>query len=134
MEECLYFGALGNVLGIVKIFIWVHQSPLYGINNWAFWKGQWISKAIYGLLNSSKKQTKLTILNIFSTQNSEFRSFYGRIENTIICFLNLLTFNIFVSPHGTSLSNVHIKIQGLLYLTRKAMLLSESCLILLHHL
>ena len=32
-------------------------------------KGQYISKAIFGVLNSSKKQTKLTILSIFFTHN-----------------------------------------------------------------
>ena len=30
---------------------------------------------------------------IFSTQDSEFRSFFGRIEETIDCFRDLLTFN-----------------------------------------
>ena len=49
-------------------------------------KGQKISKAIYVLLNFSKKQIKLTILSIFSTQDREFCSFFGRIEHTINCF------------------------------------------------
>ena len=55
-------------------------------------KGQTISKAGYGFLNSSKKRTKLTILSIFFTQDSEFLSFFGRIEVAINCFRHLLTF------------------------------------------
>ena len=55
-------------------------------------KGQKISKAIYGLLNSSKKRTKLTILIKEDAQDSEFRSFFGRIEETINCFRDLLTY------------------------------------------
>ena len=55
-------------------------------------KGQSISKAIYGLLDSPTKRTKLTILSIF--YNSEFCSFFCRIENTIIFFQDcLLTFS-----------------------------------------
>ena len=57
-----------------------------------FNKGQTISKANYGVLNSSKKRTKLTILSKEDAQDSEFRSFFGRIEDTIICFRDLLTF------------------------------------------
>ena len=41
-------------------------------------KGQLISKAIYSLLNSPK--------NLSYTILSAFRSFFGRIEETIICF------------------------------------------------
>ena len=37
-----------------------------------------------------KTQRNLYIQSIFSTQNSEFRSFYGRIEETIICFRALM--------------------------------------------
>ena len=37
-------------------------------------------------LNSPKKQTKLTI---FFTQDSEFRSSFGIIEKTVICFGNI---------------------------------------------
>ena len=48
---------------------------------------------IYGLLNSHKKRTKLTILSIFFTQDSELRSFFGRIKEIINCFRDLLTFN-----------------------------------------
>ena len=61
-------------------------------------KGQYISKAIYGLLNSSRRRTKLTILSIFFTQDSEFRSFFGRIEETINCFRDLLTFRAYAWP------------------------------------
>ena len=56
-------------------------------------KGQKISKANYGFLNSPKKQTKLTILSKEDAQDSEFRSFFGRIEETINCFRDLLTFS-----------------------------------------
>ena len=57
----------------LNIFILVVQS-----------KGQTISKAISGLLNSSKKRTKLTILSKEDAQNSEFCLFFGRIEDNII--------------------------------------------------
>jgi hypothetical protein len=50
------------------------------------------SKANYSLLSSSKKRMKLTILSIIFTQDSEFRLFFGRIENIKICFRDLLTF------------------------------------------
>ena len=51
----------------------------------------------YGVLNSSKKWTKLTTYPehlLFSThaQNSELRSFFGRIENAINCLRDLPTF------------------------------------------
>ena len=36
---------------------------------------------------------KLTILSKGDTQISEFRSFFGRIEDAINCFWDLLTFN-----------------------------------------
>ena len=58
-----------------------------------FSKGQTISKANYGVLNSPKKRTKLTILSKEEAQDSEFRSFFGRIEDTINCFRDLLTFS-----------------------------------------
>ena len=48
---------------------------------------------MYGVLDSSKKRTKLTILSTEGAQDSEFRSFFGRIENTINCFWDLLTFS-----------------------------------------
>ena len=56
-------------------------------------KGQIISKANYAVLNSSKKRTKLTTLSIYFTEDSEFPSFFGRIEETINCFRDLLTFS-----------------------------------------
>ena len=43
-------------------------------------KGQTISKENYGFLNSPKNQ------------DSDIRSFFGRIEETIICFRDCLTF------------------------------------------
>ena len=43
-------------------------------------KGQIILKANYAVLNSSKKQTKLTILSIFFIQNSEFLSFLEELR------------------------------------------------------
>ena len=49
-------------------------------------KGQTISKANYGVLNSSKKRTKLTIMSTEDAQDSELRSFFGRIKETINCF------------------------------------------------
>ena len=57
-------------------------------------KGQLISKCLFGVLNSSKRRTKLTILNIFSLANmlrivSLF--VFGRIENTINFDLSALT-------------------------------------------
>ena len=55
-------------------------------------KGQNISKANYGFLNSPKKGTKLTILSKEDPQDSEFRSFFGRIENPINCFRDFVTF------------------------------------------
>ena len=48
------------------------------------YKGQKILKAIYGVLNSQKKWTKLTILRIFFTQDSEFCSFLGELRKVYI--------------------------------------------------
>ena len=56
-------------------------------------KGRTISKANYGALNSPKKRTKLTILSKENSQDSEFGSFFGRIEEIIICFRECLTFS-----------------------------------------
>ena len=56
-------------------------------------KGQTIPKTNFGFLNSSNKRTKLTILND-DAQDSEFRSLFGRIEDTINCFRDLLTFTL----------------------------------------
>ena len=49
-------------------------------------KGQTISEANYGFLNSSKKRTKLTMLSVENAQDSEFCSFFGRNEDTKNCF------------------------------------------------
>ena len=67
-------------LSILKIFL------LYEAESEIFAKGQYILRAIFGLLNSPKKRWKLTFLSLFSTQDSEFRLFFGRVEDTIICF------------------------------------------------
>ena len=55
-------------------------------------KGQTILKANYGLLKSPKKLTKRTQDSILSA----FLSFFGRIEETIICFRDILTFTMYV--------------------------------------
>ena len=52
-------------------------------------KGQYISKADYGVVDSPKKQTKRTQDSILSA----FRSFFGRIHDALICFRDLVTFN-----------------------------------------
>ena len=57
-------------------------------------KGRTISKVNYDFLNSPKKRTKLTILSKGDAQDSEFRSFFGRIKDTISCFQDLLTSNL----------------------------------------
>ena len=57
-------------------------------------KGQATTKANYGFLNSSKKRTKLTILSKEDAQDSMFRSFFGRTEDTKNYFRDLLTFSI----------------------------------------
>ena len=54
---------------------------------------QKISKANYGFLNSPKKRTELTILSEEDPRDSEFPLFFGRIEDTINCFQDLLTFS-----------------------------------------
>ena len=54
-------------------------------------KGQTISKVNYGALNSPKKRTKLTILSREDAQDSKFRMYFGRIEDTINYFRDLLT-------------------------------------------
>ena len=77
-------------------------------------KGQKISKANYGVLNSSKKRTILTKypeLSREDAQYSEFRSFFGRIEETINCFRDLLTFsthwNLYLYQLSTSMQNFY---------------------------
>ena len=49
-------------------------------------KGQLISKQNCQAVTSPKKQTKLIILNIFSTQDSELRSFLGVVIAWQFCF------------------------------------------------
>ena len=56
-------------------------------------KGQKFSKANYGFLNSPKKRTKDTILSIEEAQDIQSYSFFGRIEDTINCFRDLLNFS-----------------------------------------
>ena len=51
-------------------------------------KGQLISKQICRAITSPKKQTKLIILSIFSSQDSELRSFFGRSYGSTILFRN----------------------------------------------
>ena len=59
-------------------------------------KGQKISRAIDGVLNFSKNKQKITILSILSFRNTQelrivifFWVFFGRIEDTMICFRDL---------------------------------------------
>ena len=52
------------------------------------------SRKKYDVLDSSKKQMKLTILSTEGVQDSEFHLFFGRIQDAIICFRDILTFNI----------------------------------------
>ena len=40
-----------------------------------------------------KNKQDYPVLSIFCTQDSEFFSFFGRIEETIICFRDCLTFS-----------------------------------------
>ena len=58
-------------------------------------KGQKISKSVYGMYPGfSQKQTKLTIiLSKEYAQDSEFPLFFGRIQETINCFRDLMTFS-----------------------------------------
>ena len=49
-------------------------------------KGQLISKANYLDLDSSKKQTKYLPNSALATRAEFFGSFFGRIEDKIICF------------------------------------------------
>ena len=50
------------------------------------------SRKQISVLNSSKKRTKLTSLSKDDAQNSELHRFFGRLEETINCFRDLLTF------------------------------------------
>ena len=51
-----------------------------------------------------QKRTKLIILSWEDAQNSEFRSFFGRIEETIKCFWDLLTFKTKWAKSGRGLA------------------------------
>ena len=76
-----------------ELEIWVGIGPADIYESFCnFAKGQTISKANYGFLNSSKKRTKLTILSKEDAKDSEFCSFFGRNEDTINRFRDLLTF------------------------------------------
>ena len=55
-------------------------------------KGQKISIANYGVLSSPEERTKLIIRSRVDAQDSEFHSFFGRIEDTKNYFRDLLTF------------------------------------------
>ena len=70
------------------------QLNLSGYNTiWHSTRDQTISKESYGVLNSSNKWTKiLSWVSRENGQDSEFRSFFGRIEAIINCFRDLLTF------------------------------------------
>ena len=72
-----------NVFLLFSLFISRYNKGCW--YSYAKIKGQTISKANYGLLNSPKKRTKCTQ----DTTLSAFRSFFGRIEETINCFRDL---------------------------------------------
>ena len=78
--------------------LWRHQKIANFANsrpsasNFSITKGETISKASNNFLNSPKTWTKLTILSKEEAQVSELRSFFGRIDDTINCFRDLLTF------------------------------------------
>ena len=61
-------------------------------------KGQIISKAIFVLSNFSKKTNENDLTSYFIVlwynKSNQFRSFFGRIQDTIICFRDYLTFRI----------------------------------------
>ena len=63
-------------------------------------KGRTISKASYGVLNSTKKRTLLSILTREDAQDSKFRSFFRRIEEAINFFRDLLTFTALTSSQS----------------------------------
>ena len=56
--------------------------------NFTFLKADWWNSNVQSSSNSTKNRTKLTQDSILSV----FRSFFGRIRDTIICFRDLLTF------------------------------------------
>ena len=61
----------------------------------AFAKGQKISKANYGFLDSPKKRTKLTILSKEDPQDSEFCPFFWELFCSSGGFTNILTLRIY---------------------------------------
>jgi hypothetical protein len=56
---------------------------------------------------------KLTILSTEGAQDSEFRSFFGRIQDTIICFRDLLTFNQKSMPNLPRCQEIQIECQNM---------------------
>ena len=66
-----------------------------------FTKGQLISMGLFGVFNSFKKRTKKrknSTQQYYTSVISQvefFCSFFGRIEDTIVCFRDLLTFKVF---------------------------------------
>ena len=68
-----------------------------------------------------QKQTKLTILSKEYAQDSEFRLFFGRIEETTYCLRDLLTFTLFTQK-------ILDQVQKLIFLN--SMILSISLLVL----
>ena len=81
---------------------WTKQSRtswcknLYFLNFYNCTKGQKILKAIYDILNSPKNEwkNKKNQPNITMIPQVNFFLFvFGRIEDTIICFRDLMTFN-----------------------------------------
>ena len=50
--------------------------------NWQLYKGQLISKCLFGFFNSPKKRTKLAILSKEEAQDSEFHLFLGELRTT----------------------------------------------------
>ena len=69
------------------------RKKVSGLKNYMSDKGQIISEANYLFLNSSKKRTKNFCPSSWGNILEKFRSFFGRIENKIICFWNYLTFS-----------------------------------------
>ena len=51
-------------------------------------KGQLISKCLFGIFNSPKKQTKNSTLLLWYLKSNCFHSFFGRIEDTKRTFRN----------------------------------------------
>ena len=60
--------------------------------NFEITKGQLISKCLFGIFNSLQKGTKNSILLLWYLKSNCFRLFFGRIEETINWFRELLIF------------------------------------------